>query len=188
MKPHSWDERFAEYKQKKENGVTLRSTIRNWVSEQRKMYSNGTIPREWKEKLDGIGFVWNPSYQHRTSDCEAWSNNFELLKKHHGEKGTCQGPYQDKLFKFWVYNQRTALKNKERLDKVQLERWTRLNTLGFWGANEQQHESSGSDESGLDSTAHVSHSTVSDNSASDGEIGQGQQRSGIVQITVSVME
>jgi hypothetical protein len=190
MKPHrtrSWNERFAEYKDKKENGLTLRSTIRNWVSEQRKMYANGTLPRAWKEKLDSIGFVWNPAYQHRPSDCDAWSKNFAILEKHHHENGSCRGPYQDKLFKFWVYNQRTALKNKERLDEVQLERWTRLNTLGFWGATEQQRESSGSDVCGLvDPAAHAA--VASANSTSDGEIGQDQQRNDKVRLTVSAMD
>jgi Helicase associated domain len=186
MKPHSWNERFAEYKQKKENGITLRSTIRNWVSEQRKMNANGTIPREWKEKLDCIGFVWNPVYQPRPSDCDAWNNNFLLLEAHHREKGNCRGPYQDKLFKFWVYNQRTALKNKESLDEVQRERWTRLNTLGFWGATAQQRKSARSDDSGLDPTAHAAAACA--NSVSDGEIGQGQRRTGMVRVTVNTMD
>jgi hypothetical protein len=183
MAPYiSWDERLAKYKYNKENGVRNSNGMNSWMSRQRKAKEDGTLSVECKEKLDNVGFVWTRSHR-RPYDCDAWNENFKLLETHHSEKGNCRGPY-DKLSASWVRNQRHLLKNTESLDEILRDRWARLNTLDFW---ELPREPPGNSENGLNPTVHASHTTASANSNSDSEMGQRQQRSSVVRITVSII-
>jgi Helicase associated domain len=185
----SWDDRLAEYKHNKENGLSSSPGVNAWVSRQRKAKANNTVSEERKEKLNGVGFDWvvNSSREDLSRlHSHAWNNNFTLLEKHHSENGSCRGPYQGKLYSNWVHNQRRILNNKESLNEVQQERWARLNTLGFWNATELQREPSGNSGSGLEPTVHASQTTTSANSNSESEMGQGRQNSGVVRITVSL--
>jgi Helicase associated domain len=172
----SWDQRLAEYKDKKENDLPM-TALRDWVYRQRTANANGTLSDERKKKLTSIGFEWSARAPH---DHDAWNRNFTLLEKLHLENGCCRGPYGDNQFGRWVRNQRSLLKNKTILDEICQERWARLNTLGFWDEQAGRHESD------LVPTAHAA---ACARPASDGECetGRSQQRSGIVRVTVSVI-
>jgi Helicase associated domain len=180
----SWDQRIAEYKHKKENDLPIGAVMRAWMSRLRTANANGTLSREYKEKLDGVGFEWSVRAPH---DHDAWNRNFAHLKKHHLENLSCHGPYDDKRLEQWVYNQRARLKGKTSLDEIYQERWARLNALGFWDATDVQFERTRSDESDLVPTAHAAAACA--RPALDGEckMRRGQQRSGIVRVTVSVI-
>jgi Helicase associated domain len=181
----SWDERFANYKDNKDYGVSNCNGMNCWMTRQRKAKADGTLSGERIEKLDSVGFVWTRTIRIRAYDCGAWNENFKLLEAHHREKGNFRGPY-DKLPASWVHSQRQMLKNTESLDEIQQERWARLNTLGFWNATALQLQPSGNSDSDLDPTIHASHTTTSVNSNSESETRQGQQHSGVGRITVPV--
>jgi Helicase associated domain len=184
----SWDQRLAEYKHKKENNLPMGAALGSWTYRQREANANGTLSRECKEKLDSVGFVWNATDSSRFSvDHDAWNNNFTLLETHHREQGNFRVPIQDKPLYYWAYRQRSKLKDKESLDEVQQERWARLNALGFWDATDVQVETAGSDENGLFPTAHAAAACARPASDGECEMGWGQQRSGIVRVTVSVI-
>jgi Helicase associated domain len=178
MAPPSWDERFAEYQRNKKQGVVSNSGQHSWVHKQRKMYANGTLPDEHKEKLNCVGFEWIATPNHRY-DCEAWNESFKLLETHHQKHGNCFGPFSHRKLDNWVQRQRSTLKRKKSLTEVQQERRALLNTLGFWDAYESQFEPSAIVESGLDPTARASRTTTSTSARSDREMGQGPSGSGI---------
>jgi Helicase associated domain len=134
----SWDECLAKYKHNNENGLPMLE-LRAWTYRQRKANADGTLSAKRKEKLNGVGFVWNANSQSQF-DHDAWDRKLELLKTHHLEKGNCDGPYDDKQLLSWVQKQRSELKNKESLNEIQNDRWARLNALGFWAATERQRE------------------------------------------------
>jgi Helicase associated domain len=172
--PPSFEERVAEYKHIKENGLSIGSGgLSAWMYRQRTANADGTLSDERKEKLNSVGFQWIAIAEGRNPyDHDAWNNNFTLLEKHHLENGCCRGPYDDKRLGQWVKNQRFAFKNKESLTEIQQERWTRLKTLGFWGATELQGESPGSAGRGSDAALRASRATASADSRSSGKKGQ----------------
>ena len=85
---------------------------------------------ERKQRLDDIGFVWDPI-------AEAWEEGFSKLLQFKEAEGQCRVPSSFKLdgFKlgFWVSNQRA------KKDSLSPERKQRLDDMGFiWDASKDK--------------------------------------------------
>jgi Fe2+ transport system protein FeoA len=111
---------FVPQKHEAEDGATLV----NWINNQRRAYSMGTLNSERTRRLEELGFVWDP--------WEAqWNGNFDLLKRYGEEHGDCFVPqkYESDGIKLgiWVYNQRQA-HSKGTMNSA---RTRRLEELGF---------------------------------------------------------
>jgi phage FluMu protein gp41 len=184
MAPPSWDERFAEYKYNKKEGVQSSGGQRGWACKQRKMYAKGTLPDEHKEKLNSVGFEWNAAPNHHY-DCEAWNEGFELLKAHLQKQGNCRGPFSQRKLDDWVRRQRKVLNDANGLNEVLQERWARLNALGFWEEVDPQKEPRRNVESDRDQTARASRASARTRERSDREMGQGPSGSRIDRITAN---
>jgi Helicase associated domain len=92
----------------------------NWITQQRT--KRDKMSAERKQRLDDIGFVWNP---HES----AWETGCEALKTFQSREGHCRVPAKHVEGKFrlgkWVLVQRT---NK---DTLSTERRQRLDEIGF---------------------------------------------------------
>ncbi|MDB2644313.1 helicase associated domain-containing protein, partial [Luminiphilus sp.] len=126
-----WEEGFSALKQYyAEHGdclVPLRYAtpsgfkLGNWVSNQRKAAT--TLSKERLDRLNRIGFVWDPYEQQ-------WEKGFAALEQYYAEHGDClvPGDYLDQSgYKLgsWVSEQR---KKKDRLGRMRLDK---LNNIGF---------------------------------------------------------
>jgi superfamily II DNA or RNA helicase len=106
-------------------------SLGGWVHKLR-MQKN-SIPRERKERLEALGFVWGVLEQQ-------WEEGYEVLKTYQSIHGHCRVPAKYKTeagYKLgvWVGTQRQS---KESLSA---ERKARLEALGFvWNPQEQQWE------------------------------------------------
>lgn len=132
----SWDERYGELIQFKERyghlNVWMTSNrderLCTWVTKQRQNYKNKKQPLHYIEKLESIGFVWDPL------DI-AWEEMFLELCKFKEEYGHCnvkqRYPKNPKLAT-WVNTQR----DQHKEGKCSLERVKKLEELGFvWDTN-----------------------------------------------------
>ena len=94
-----------------------------WVHRQRSTWNKGRLPDTRRERLDALGFVWDPFDA-------AWEKMFEALVHYKEQYGHCKVPKRwpenPKLGR-WVNSQRTAW-NKGRLSDARMER---LDALGF---------------------------------------------------------
>lgn len=135
----AWDEAFQYLcNYKKLNGDCLVPqrevfegfALGTWVGTQRKL--GGDISAERLEKLNSIGFSWNPIE-------ESWDKGLEHLAQYHAEKGDCLVPrdYVSKNFPLghWVSRQR---KSRTSLTK---EKVAKLNGLQFvWNTRKDAWE------------------------------------------------
>lgn len=123
--PPTWDERLNELtKYKEEHGhcsvPRSHGPLGTWVDKQRRR--KGKMSKERVQKLDDLGFVWNPRAPPPT-----WDERFEELSRHKAEHGgfdepECHGPLGD-----WMDSQRIA-RNKGKLSK---ECARKLDDIGF---------------------------------------------------------
>ncbi len=124
-----WEEGFAALKkfQAREGhcivpAVCVQGTYKlgSWVGRQRS--NKDTMPAERRQRLDAIGFVWNPHER-------AWEEGFAALTAFKIREGHCRVPrgYAEGTFNLgdWVKKQRA---NK---DAMAAERRKRLNAIGF---------------------------------------------------------
>ena len=90
----------------------------SWVSHQRGDIQK--ITKERKEKLDEIGFIWDPLE-------DDWNRGYEFLIKYKEENGDCRVPqnykYEDFNLGSWVSHQRGDIQSiskerKEKLDEI----------------------------------------------------------------------
>ena len=100
----------------KENGYELG----RWVNKQRTR--KHSMPIERKARLDGLGFVWDPS-------SDQWERGIAYLTRYKDREGHCQVPalYLENSFRLgnWVRNQRV------NQGEISSERRHRLDALGF---------------------------------------------------------
>ena len=131
-----WEERFNELRaHNAEHGdVNVPSTstsLASWVQSQRKNRKKGILPAEKIQRLDEIGFDWNPFELQ-------WEDGFKKLlayKAQHGTVDISKHPVTD--LGTWVSVQRRA-RNKGEISE---ERIQRLNEIGFvWDAIEARWE------------------------------------------------
>jgi hypothetical protein len=77
------------------------SSLGVWVAGQRAKYRKGKLSPTQIDKLQGIGFVWDP-YR------SAWEENYAELKAFAKENGHAQVPYSPGGLGSWLYVQRAA--------------------------------------------------------------------------------
>ena len=106
-----------------------------WVATQRTRLRQKKLSHDRKQRLDALGFVWNPKDEH-------WERGLRELKAYYQEHGHCsvpKGTVTESGFSLgtWVANQRLTLKQ----NKLSQARKQRLDALGFvWDPFEQQWE------------------------------------------------
>ena len=107
--------------------------LADWVSHQRKFKTKGHLPPERIQRLEALGFDWDPL-------TARWEEIYARLVAYKAQHGDCKVPRewkQDQPLVNWVATQRT-LKVKGRLYSARIQR---LNTLGFdWGLLTAQWE------------------------------------------------
>ena len=122
-----WFGLLVAYKQ--EHGDCLAPTTKKylglalgtWVTNQRRTIN--LLSDERKQRLDSIGFVWDP-YE------APWNKNFEALKAYRQEYGDCLVPFRFKTSSgmalgTWVFNLRRTI------NQLSDERKQRLDGIGF---------------------------------------------------------
>ncbi|MDC0566548.1 Helicase associated domain protein [Akkermansiaceae bacterium] len=94
----------------------------NWVTIQRSKKRNGELKSKEIERLDKLGFVWDPIH-------EEWEFQFQKLLDYEEQYGDCLVPHNwhDKKLAIWVGTQRGS-KNKGKLEDEKIKR---LDQLGF---------------------------------------------------------
>jgi hypothetical protein len=137
-----WEENFQALKAyKKEFGdclvnqqkVYLGLNLGLWLNRQRS--KKDELPLERIQRLDNLGFVWDPRI-HR------WEENFKALVAYKAEFGDCLVPatrsYQGFKLGSWVNRQRFYVEKRLTPERIQ-----RLNDLGFvWDPHIQLWEES----------------------------------------------
>ena len=113
-----------------EDGLVLGS----WIKSQRALKIKNEISAERVEKLNSIGFSWDPY-------SEDWENGFNVLQEFRRREGHCRVPPNFKEDEFtlgsWVYVQR-IFREKRTLDP---ERIKRLDAIGFsWDPHTEKWE------------------------------------------------
>ncbi|RKZ83353.1 MAG: hypothetical protein DRR19_19260 [Candidatus Parabeggiatoa sp. nov. 1] len=130
----SWNEMYEaliEYKRIHGHcNVPTRSTqklenpqLSTWIGEQRKAKRKGRLSEERIEKLNVIGFIWNPFK-------ESWETKYAMLVEFVNKYGYCDVPFkwpENPQLSEWFFDQR---KNKKR-GKLNQERIEKLEKLGF---------------------------------------------------------
>jgi superfamily II DNA or RNA helicase len=133
----AWEEGFSKLLQFKTDkghckvprGFKLADfNLGNWVKVQR--FTKETMPAERRQRLDDIGFVWDPY-------ADQWEEGFSNLSAFKEIEGHCRVPVGYKLNGFklgtWVRNQGTSK------DRMPPERKQRLDDIGFiWDARKDK--------------------------------------------------
>ena len=101
-----------------------------WVSKQRT--NQDSLSPERKQRLDDIGFVWDPL-------AEVWEEGFSKMLQFKEAEGHCR---VHNLFKLEGYNLGSWVNVQRRIkDSMSAERKQRLDDLGFvWDANTEAWE------------------------------------------------
>ena len=123
----TWDECLNKLtKYKAEHGhcnvPQKQGSLGNWVREQRRTHKKGKLSEERVQKLDALGFVWDP-----LSTQPTWDERLGELMNFNAKHGHCNVPQGQKPLGTWVDNQRTAYKK----GKLSGERVQKLDALGF---------------------------------------------------------
>ena len=104
-------------------GYTENPPLANWVGVQRTTYKEKKISQERINKLEALGFDWDPI-------TSAWEEMFANLCRFKEENGHCNVPatYSENVaLGSWVTNVRVLYK-KNALEKKRIDR---LETIGF---------------------------------------------------------
>ncbi|MDB2639996.1 Helicase associated domain protein, partial [Akkermansiaceae bacterium] len=119
-------QKLVDYKKENKDCLVRSSykdqTLARWVSIQRGRKQSGKLKSDEIEKLNDLGFVWDPTR-------EDWEVQFQKLVDYKEEHGDCLVPrnWHDKKLATWVGTQR-AFKNKGKLEDGKIKR---LDQLGF---------------------------------------------------------
>jgi len=130
-----WDFMFAklaEHLRPMHNGkprnVVLSAELRRWTLTQRQFKKRGELEPQREQKLNSIGFEWQPYSQQ-------WQEMFDALRKFHAEHGHCRVPSKwpkNPKLASWVATQRARKANA----KLSEDRIAKLNGLDFsWRVN-----------------------------------------------------
>lgn len=130
-----WDSMFSkltEHLRPMHNGkprnVAMSAELRRWTLTQRQFKKRGELEPEREQKLNSIGFEWQPYSQQ-------WQEMFDALRKFHAEHGHCRVPSKwpkNPKLASWVATQRARKANA----KLSEDRVAKLNALGFsWRVN-----------------------------------------------------
>lgn len=127
----NWYQHYGALKKfKEENGnchvpqnYTGSKTLWCWASRQRGLYRKGDLKLEYKQKLDLIGFIWEPN-EARWEEMYAELVRFQ---KKHGHCNVSQRDPDNKRLGAWIVNQRTLV----NCGKLSVERIRKLENLGL---------------------------------------------------------
>ena len=104
-------------------------TLATWVNTQRTRKRRGVLKPDEIEKLEELGFWWNPKEDH-------WNFMFQQLVKFKNKHGHCRATsslVDDKKFLNWLIIQRTT----KRQGKISHDRLEKLDQIGFlWNPDE----------------------------------------------------
>ena len=125
----NWNEKFKRlvlYKKKnKHTNVSRNEDLGSWVTTQRRFYKDNKLAIDRIEKMDDIGFVWDP-YD------AAWTTRYEelkLYKKQNDNSTNVSTHYEENHnLGYWVQKQRKANKQK----KLSGKRIELLNLIDFF--------------------------------------------------------
>jgi superfamily II DNA or RNA helicase len=128
---HSWEHMYQLLlKYKQEYGdclvpISFDKKLGYWVQQQRNFYKKQRLSKERIEKLNFLGFTWNPND-------ELWDKMYQFLKEYKEVNGDCLVK-KGHFLSNWVYDQRKAYKKNElSFDKIE-----KLEEIGFiWDTNE----------------------------------------------------
>jgi superfamily II DNA or RNA helicase len=99
-------------------------SLARWVAHQRSVYLEGRLSRDRIDKLDEIGFEWQPKIA-------AWKKGLAAAKKYYAEHGHLNGPFSvpvnDVSLGIWLRYQRRL----HELGKLEPDRVAALTALGF---------------------------------------------------------
>ena len=102
---------------------TTEGLLGGWVHTQRTARKKGKLSKQRIQRLDEIGFVWNPRGP-------PWDERFRELTRYKAEHGHCNVLQSQGSLGIWVSTQRVAYKNR----KLVAGRAQKLNDIGFdWG-------------------------------------------------------
>ena len=124
-----WEQRFDELKSFREHAghccvpqrYPSNPQLATWVAQQRGR--RATLSSERIEKLESIGFDWDPFESF-------WQRQFEALQSFKKREGHCNVPEdyeQDRELDLWIHNQRAC----HRRGTLSRARVAKLNVLGF---------------------------------------------------------
>ena len=105
-------------------GWKLDTGLADWVTSQRMANNRGQLPIELIERLNELGFDWEPI-------ATRWNEMLQQLvrfKEEHGHTLVPQGQPQFKELSTWVRNQRRAMAQNQ---PIMIERAKRLDDIGF---------------------------------------------------------
>jgi hypothetical protein len=97
--------------------------LRRWIVTQRQFKKNGELDAAREQKLNGIGFEWQPL-------SKQWLQMFELLSQYHSDHGHCRVPAKwakNPKLASWVAVQRA----RKPAGKLSAKRVAALDSLGF---------------------------------------------------------
>ena len=124
-----WEQQFqrvVEYKNEQGNlniPATISSmSLETWIKEQRRANYKGRLEPHRFQRLDALGFEWNPVNTY-------WEEMFRQLVTYKRDHGNCSVPitHPNGEFARWVSQQRTSKKQ----NKLDPDREKRLEELGF---------------------------------------------------------
>ncbi|MFP7486410.1 helicase associated domain-containing protein [Priestia filamentosa] len=127
----SWDRNYNKLigyiKKEKINEISYKvsgeAVLNRWIDVQRKEYRNKILSRERIDRLEAIGFIWDPLEV-------KWNKRFQELVSFKNQNGHTLVPFpypENKSLSLWV----RKLRNDYRKGKVSLERIEKLNSIEF---------------------------------------------------------
>ena len=120
---NKWHAELTKYKAKHGHlSVPKNQYLGEWVHRQRATHKKGKLSKDRVQKLDDIGFVWNPKSKHPT-----WNERHAELTEYKAEHGHCIVPQRQGTLGTWVSWQRKSYKKS----KLSEERVQKLDALGF---------------------------------------------------------
>mmetsp|Transcript_1376 Transcript_1376/g.2972 ORF Transcript_1376/g.2972 Transcript_1376/m.2972 type:complete len:420 (-) Transcript_1376:1-1260(-) len=137
----NWDEQFRaliRYHETHGNFFVpheLDPQLYTWTTTQRARYKENQLPRHLVERLDSIGFVWEPYYEH------LWNQRFGELAQFHREHGHWTIPSAERPLLLWASKQRYEYRKlKEgRLSSLTAQKIDKLESIGFdWTPKHQK--------------------------------------------------
>ncbi len=161
FKANNWEHMFGqlcEFKKKHGHCLVPASKVKGkdddefrslglWVQTQRQQ-KKGTrksrIPQDRIDRLDEIGFVWEPRDA-------TWNESFQELKKFREENGHCNVPKVTKKLHSWIDKQR----NRYRSGKMRSDRKAKLDSVEFFkGSGTKGHQLPAKQSRGKGGTRH----------------------------------
>lgn len=126
-----WEHRFEDLGQWKAthgdcNVPKAEGKLGRWVVRQRELHKKSKLEPDRRQKLDGLGFVWN------TNEA-AWEHRYKLLVKYAQVHGHCCVPISDPTLGMWVAKMRA----NRRRNKLAAHRVEKLDAINFvWNTAE----------------------------------------------------